>query len=205
MDAVYAIFRYEDLEPFYDLMDIEMGVSGLAGDPAYPPMAPPPLPPHPIGAIGRKAAEGMNELGWHWWPASQSIPSRPYRGLSQCVRRGTCMQGCPEQAKASMDLTHWPDAIKAGAQLITGARVRKVSLGPNGRADGAVYVDRDGVEQFQGAENVILLALALVRALGWPLTEPVCRKARPGRDCIGPLSGLSRSSTFIVCAGCSRG
>lgn len=119
-------------------------------------MTPPPLPPHPIGAIGCKAAQGMNKLGWHWWPAPQSIPSRPYRGLSQCVRRGTCMQGCPEQAKASMDLTHWPHAIKAGARLITGARVRKVSLGPNGRANGAVYVDRDGVEQFQDAESVIL-------------------------------------------------
>ena len=38
-------FTYQDLEPFYDHMDVEMGVSGLAGDPAYPPMTPPPLPP----------------------------------------------------------------------------------------------------------------------------------------------------------------
>ena len=111
-------FTYEDLEPFYDIIDVEMGVSGLAGDPAYPPMAPPPLPPFPIGAIGRKAALGMNKLGWHWWPGPQAIPTRPYRGRSQCARRGTCMQGCPEQAKASTDLTHWPDALAHGATLI---------------------------------------------------------------------------------------
>ncbi len=30
-------FTYEDLEPYYDQMDIEMGVSALNGDPAYPP------------------------------------------------------------------------------------------------------------------------------------------------------------------------
>ena len=30
-------FTYEELEPYYDQMDIEMGVSGLGGDPAYPP------------------------------------------------------------------------------------------------------------------------------------------------------------------------
>jgi choline dehydrogenase-like flavoprotein len=66
------------------------------------------------------------------------------------------MQGCPEQAKASMDLTHWPRAIAAGAQLVTGARVRKVTLGANGRANGAVYIDRDGVERFQAADIVIL-------------------------------------------------
>ncbi len=53
-------FTYEDLEPFYDAMDIEMGVSGLAGDPAYPLGKAPPLPPLPIGKIGMKAAAGMN-------------------------------------------------------------------------------------------------------------------------------------------------
>ena len=30
-------FGYFDLEPYYDQNDIEIGVSGLAGDPAYPP------------------------------------------------------------------------------------------------------------------------------------------------------------------------
>ncbi|MGH6962116.1 MAG: NAD(P)-binding protein, partial [Dongiaceae bacterium] len=30
-------FGYFDLEPYYDLNDAAMGVSGLAGDPAYPP------------------------------------------------------------------------------------------------------------------------------------------------------------------------
>ncbi|MEH6526825.1 MAG: GMC family oxidoreductase [Sneathiella sp.] len=151
-------FKYEDLEPFYDLVDIEMGVSGLAGDPAYPPMSPPPLPPHPIGAIGKRAAKGMNDLGWHWWPASQAIPSRPYRNLSQCARRGTCMQGCPENAKASTDLTHWPDALKSGAVLITGARVRQITLNAQGKANGAIYLDRDGAEQLQTADTVIMCA-----------------------------------------------
>ncbi|MCG8355645.1 MAG: GMC family oxidoreductase [Kiloniellales bacterium] len=149
-------FTYEDLEPYYDHMDMEMGVSGLAGDPAYPDLTPPPLPPLPIGRIGRKAAEGMNKLGWHWWPAPQAIPSRPYRGRSQCARRGTCMQGCPEQAKASTDLTHWPDALKLGAKLVTGARVREITVDKAGRATGAIYIDRDGREQEQRARIVIL-------------------------------------------------
>jgi choline dehydrogenase-like flavoprotein len=35
-------FTYEDLAPFYDYLDEEMGVSGLAGDPAYPATPPPP-------------------------------------------------------------------------------------------------------------------------------------------------------------------
>ena len=110
-------FTYEDLEPFYDEMDLEMGTSGLNGDPAYPPGKAPPLPPMPIGRIGMKAAEGMNKLGWHWWPAPNAIPSKPYGGRNQCVRRGTCLTGCPERAKASTDHTHWPSALQHGATM----------------------------------------------------------------------------------------
>ena len=62
-----------------------------------------------------KAAEGMNKLGWHWWPGPNAIPSRPYAGRNQCVRRGTCLTGCPERAKASTDHTHWPIALENGA------------------------------------------------------------------------------------------
>jgi len=154
-------FTYEELEPFYDEMEIDMGVSGLAGDPAYPTQKAPPLPPMPINKIGRKAAEGMNKLGWHWWPSPNSIPSKPYRGRNACVRRGTCLTGCPERAKASMDLTHWPDATAAGARLVTGARVSRIETSANGLATGAVYIDRSGRERRQRASTVIVCANAV--------------------------------------------
>ena len=151
-------FTYEDLEPFYDEMDLEMGTSGLNGDPAYPPGKAPPLPPMPIGRIGMKAAEGMNKLGWHWWPAPNAIPSKPYGGRNQCVRRGTCLTGCPERAKASTDHTHWPSALQHGATLITGARVREITVNDEGMATGAVYIDRNGREREQRAKTVIVCA-----------------------------------------------
>ena len=151
-------FTYEDLEPFYDQMDLEMGTSGLNGDPAYPPGKAPPLPPLPIGRIGMKAAEGMNKLGWHWWPAPNAIPSKPYGGRNQCVRRGTCLTGCPERAKASTDHTHWPTALQHGATLITGARVREITVDETGLATGAIYIDRNGRERAQRAQTVIVCA-----------------------------------------------
>jgi choline dehydrogenase-like flavoprotein len=149
---------YEELRPYYERIDREMGVAGLGGDPAYPPGAPPPLPPHPIGTAGRKAAEGMNRLGWHWWPGTNAIASRPHGRLAQCARRGTCQSGCPQGAKASTDITHWPDALSHGARLVTGARVREILLDPRGRARGAVYVAQDGAERLQEASVVVLAA-----------------------------------------------
>jgi choline dehydrogenase-like flavoprotein len=149
---------YEELLPYYERMDLEMNVSGTAGDPAYPPGAAPPLPGLPIGKIGRKAAEGMNELGWHWWPAAHAIPSRPIGNQQQCARRGTCMFGCPEGAKGSTDLTLWPKALEHGAKLVTGARVREITTNGNGLATGAVWIDRDGTEHRQEADVVVLAA-----------------------------------------------
>lgn len=149
---------YDDLQPFYEEADKQFGVAGLGGDPMYPDTAPPPLPPLPIGWIGLTAARGMDHLGWHWWPAPNAIASRVYRGREACVRRGTCQTGCPEGAKASTDITHWPTAIEQGAQLVTGARVSEITVNEKGLATGAVYIDRDGVTRHQTADVVIVAA-----------------------------------------------
>jgi choline dehydrogenase-like flavoprotein len=149
---------YEDLLPFYEEIDVEMGVSGLGGDPAYPPSAPPPLPPHSINKTGRKMAEAMNRLGWHWWPGAVAIPSTPHGSLNQCTRLGICRLGCPEGAKASTDVSHWPLAVNFGVKLITGARVAQITLDKKGLANGAVYIDRSGAQRLQRASVVILAA-----------------------------------------------
>ena len=115
---------YDELAPFYDKVDAAVGVAGVEGDPMYPPGMEPPLPPHPIGKIGRRAARGMNKLGWHWWPSPNAIASQRWGTLARCARFGTCETGCPEGAKASFDITHWPAAINQGAQLKTHCRVR---------------------------------------------------------------------------------
>jgi len=149
---------YFGLAPFYERIERWMSISGLAGDPAYPPGLVPPLPPNPIGLSGRRAAKGFNRLGWHWWPGYNANVSRADGRLNACVRRATCMQGCPEGAKATVDVTIWPDAIAAGARLVTGARVRRITTDSSGLATGAEWIDRDGAEHHQTADVVVLAA-----------------------------------------------
>ena len=148
---------YRELVPFYEAVEKEMGVAGLPGNPAYPPGFVPPLPPAPIHLPGRKMAEGMNRLGWHWWPGTNAIATQPYRHQSQCVRYGVCRMGCPEGAKASVDVTHLPQAVANGVRLIKGARVAEVPLDSHGRATGAVYV-KDGQQHLQRASVVLMAA-----------------------------------------------
>lgn len=152
---------YPHVQPFYERNDRQMGVSGLGGDPAYPPGEEPPLPPLPIGEGAMEVARAHDRLGWHWWPGPNAILSAPYAGRRPCAQWGTCMQGCPEGAKASTDLTHWPAAIDRGARVVTGARVTRLVTGRSGLVTGAEYVDQDGREQFQGASVVILAANAI--------------------------------------------
>ena len=146
---------YEDLVSFYEANEEDLGVSGMGGNTAYPTGAPPALPAHPIHRTGRRMAEGLNKLGWHWWPGYSAIPSRPHRHQAQCVRYGVCRLGCAEGAKGSVDVALLPDAMKHGARIITGARVSQITLNQKGLANGAVYF-KDGKESFQPASIVLV-------------------------------------------------
>src|SRR5258708_904480 len=66
------------------------------------------------------------------------------------------MGGCVEGAKGSVDLTHWPQNVKAGVRLITGARVRRLEVNSAGLVTGAEYVDRSGAVHFQPASVTVL-------------------------------------------------
>ncbi len=148
---------YRDLATFYDLNDIDFGVSGIAGDPAYPDHPEYPLPPLPIQSWGERVAAAHHRLGWHWWPGSNAIASQPYRNRRPCVQRSTCRAGCNEGAKASVDRSHWPEALARGVKLITRARVYRILLNDKGLACAALYRDANGDIQRIDA-NLVLLA-----------------------------------------------
>jgi choline dehydrogenase-like flavoprotein len=177
---------YHDLVPYFDRADKLVGVSGLGGNPAYPAGLDYPLPPHPIGRAGAIAAEGANKLGWHWWPGTNAIPSTKYKELAQCDRWGTCEWGCPRGSKASADLAFWVHNLKSGVNLITGARVREIIVGADGRARGAHWIDRSGAEHEQLANAVVLCA----NGIGTP------RMLLASRSTLFP-DGLANSSGLV--------
>lgn len=146
---------YRTLEPYFAINDQMMGISGLSGDPAYPPKDAV-MPPVPLGKTGERLGRAMNELGWHWWPSDTAMATQDYEGRARCINLGHCMGGCAQGAKASTDLTYWPQAIRARVELRTRCRVSRISTNDDGMANGAYYFDGDGVEHFQPAEVVII-------------------------------------------------
>ena len=150
---------YEDLEEYYDLNDEVMGCSGINGDPAHPPRSPRQMPPLPMGRDGMKLISGFEKLGWHWWPSDSYINSQRYgEGRDACNFCGHNHMGCFQRAKSSTDLNYWPHALRNGASIETGARVRRVTTDDSGRATGADYVDSKGNERHQSARAVIMAA-----------------------------------------------
>ena len=140
---------YQELEPYYDLNDRMIGVSGLNGDPAYPPKPDRPCPPFSIRPGGEVLAKGFDKLGWHWWSADNAISSVPYDGREPD-------DGGYLRSMSSADIIYWPKALKLGARLRTHARVREILVDSSGRATGALYYDRRGNLTEQRAKVVVM-------------------------------------------------
>jgi choline dehydrogenase-like flavoprotein len=152
---------YADIEPYYQLLEMEMPVAG----PAYYPWGKPhghPYAPHPMGGVGDTLITGCTKLGI---PVSVGGPvailSASRGDRAHCIYRGFCIQACKVGAKASTLITHVPDALKNGAEIRDESMVSRVSLGKDGRADGVVYLDREGNEHFQRARMVIVSGYAI--------------------------------------------
>lgn len=152
-------YSYEDLEPWFDAHDVLAGVSGIAGDPAFPPRSATQCPPLRPGPLAKIAARGFDRLGWHYWPTDVAIISEDYDGRPACNCCGACQSGCPTGAMYDSGVAVWPKALAAGAELRTNARVAKIETDRNGRATGATYIDRaTGQRWFQPADTVIVAA-----------------------------------------------
>lgn len=148
---------YWTLEPYFAENDRMMGVAGLAGDPACPAHKPT-MPPVPLGKTGTRLAQAVNTLGWHWWPSDIAVATEEYDGRAKCINLGHCTPGCAQGAKASVDITYWPHALRAGVELRTRCRVREITTNEDGMATGVIYYDPNGAERFQPSEVVILAA-----------------------------------------------
>jgi len=92
------------------------------------------VPPSILGGNNEMAKRGAEALGW----SSGYLP-RNFRG---CVGNNRCAFGCPADAKQAMHLNYLPQAVEAGARVISGAKVQRVTFQGN-RATGVVAHTRD--------------------------------------------------------------
>lgn len=154
-------FGYDELRPFYDQVQEDVGISGDARLEIWrPPGADYPLPPVAVTNHGRVLAKGFEKLGMHTAPSPMAILSTPYKGRPGCLWDGWCDAGCPIGALANPLAVYLPRAARAGARLQTNAHVTRVLTDAQGRrATGVEYVDATTGERLvQPADAVVLCA-----------------------------------------------
>jgi len=159
---------YDDLEPFYERAEQELGV---AGDDSQNPFAPPrkkpqPMPAFPYNAEARLLIPAARRLGWHPFPIPMLRNSVPYGGRPACIHMRWCAgYACPINAKAGTQNTVIPAALATGlCELRTESVVSEIMTDARGQACGVRYFDADGRLQTQPADLVVVAASALESA-----------------------------------------
>ncbi len=152
---------YDDLKPYYELLETEIPVSG----PAYFPWGDPhgyTYGPHPLGGVGDVLVRGCSKLGIRVSAGGPvAILEGSHGDRQHCIYRGFCLQGCKVGAKQSTLISHVPDAIRNGAEIRADSMVARINLGKNGRVSGVTYFDPDGKEREQRAKVVIVAGYAI--------------------------------------------
>ncbi|HTL67618.1 MAG TPA: GMC family oxidoreductase [Lacunisphaera sp.] len=151
---------YEDLEPFYEKAEWEVGVSGdMSGNPFIAPRRRPyPMPAFPHYREGRLLEAAARRLGFHPFPIPMLRNSVPYGGRGACIHnRLCCGYACPINAKNGTQNTVIPRALATGhCELRTQAIVAEIVVDDHGRARGVRYFDADDRAQYQTADLVVL-------------------------------------------------
>ena len=104
--------EYEQLRPWYDQVQEDVGMSGDAEKEIWrPPGAPYPLPPLPVFEHGEILARGFTELDLRTSPIPVAILSREYKGRPACIYDSWCDAGCPTGALANPLVVYLPRAV----------------------------------------------------------------------------------------------
>ena len=152
---------YDDLEPYYGQAEVALGVAGADDDPAASFRSTAfPLPPFPSSYSDAMFARACTQRGIATQILPQARNSEAYRGRLQCRACGTC-HVCPTGAKASIDLTHIPQAEASGKVRVL-SDVSVLRLETDGtRVSGAIYAGHDKVEHRLSASIFVVAAGAV--------------------------------------------
>ena len=163
--AVDWPLSYDEIEPYYEVMEREYPVSG----PAQYPWGKPhgyPYAPLQTGTAGQQLVAGCTRLGIPVVAGGPvAIPAGRTGKRPHCIMRGFCLLGCKVGAKSSTLVSHIPDAVEHGAEIRTQSMAAEILLDADGNTTGVRYFhtadDGTVTEHAQRAKAVIVAGYAI--------------------------------------------
>lgn len=176
---------YEDLAPYYDKVEMLVGVygsnEGLENTPDSPPgcLLPPPrplvsdllikqragrlgipvIPGHKAVLTQRLDAQRLPALLHPGNPSAQKILREAMEARAACIWATNCGRGCSIRANYQSTTVHLPPALATGKlDIVTDAMVREVYLGEKGLARGVRFIDRMTGQECEAQARVVVLA-----------------------------------------------
>ena len=176
---------YEDVAPYYDKVEMLIGVygsnEGLENTPDSPAGV---LQPPPKARIGELLARQRGRtLGIPVIPIHRAVITRPMdhaaipaklhpgnataqrilaedmQNRAACFWATQCGRGCAIRANYQSTTVHLPPALATGnLDIVVNGMVREVSVGPTGKASGVVYIDRASGREHRASARVVVLA-----------------------------------------------
>ena len=136
---------YKDLEPYYDLVEKYVGITGMREGLEHLPdgQFQPPMPLTCQETLFRERVK--EKLGRTVTLARSANLTKPQNGRGPCHYCGPCERGCMTHSYFNSAFTTVPDALRTGnCTLISNAMVHRVLTDENAnRATGVLYVDRN--------------------------------------------------------------
>ena len=151
---------YEDLAPYYEKVEWEIGICGdhrtMNHLPAY--NKPYPMPALPLPYKSSVHLRGLQALGWGSLRVPRLINSVPYNDRPACIHCQHCVGfACPVDAKNGSHNTGIPRALRSGnCTLRTEVMVEKLACSAGGAVTGVHLLAEDGSRETISAAVVVL-------------------------------------------------
>ena len=156
---------YKDLEPYYDLVESFIGVSGSReGLPQMPDGQF--LPPMAFSCGGAMAKEIIErKFGWRVMPDRVANLTVDHRGRPACHYCDQCARGCFTASYFNSPCVTLPAAAETGRfTLVSDAVVSNLIMDRSGRAKGVHYIDRVTHQHREAYARVVVLAAAALES-----------------------------------------
>jgi len=156
---------YAELEPYYAMVEREIGVSGRVVE--HPHQEPrstdfpyPPISEVPMSSWIDKAAK---KIGYHAVPVPRAVLSQPAMGRRSCEYSGYCSSyGCSSGAKGSGRAALLNHAVATGNCTIKpNAKVHKIATDAAGKITGVHYYDAQGRPKSVNAKTYVVACQAV--------------------------------------------
>lgn len=178
-------FTYEEIAPYYDKVEMLIGVYGdnnnLENTPDSPDgcLQPPPalragerfaqkhmramgIPAIPIHRAVLTQRQDANVLPKRIHPnnaRAQKILAQAMSERAACFWATNCGRGCSIRANYQSTTVHLPPALATGnLDIVANAMTREVTVNAKGRADGVIYIDKTTGKECRVKGRIVVLA-----------------------------------------------